>query len=231
MSNLREVCLLSCEKWVDSFPCDIPNHEFSKKHNEKMQSLLQNEPKKHRLSRKTITFILIAAIIMAVATTVFAITSCREFILKQYSSYSEYYVPDAKNSRVETLKVNYVPDGFEKNGEYEEYFIYRYSNVDNSKEYFEVHKVVLNAKISFDSKKYESENIYINGIEGIYFSSDDEKDKGIVFNNGKYIFIVKGNIDKQTLIEIAQNVEWLFVKEADFYGFFLFLSQNKSILG
>lgn len=77
----------------------------------------------------------------------------------------------------------------------------------NSKEYFEVHKVVLNAKISFDSKKYGNENIYINGIEGIYFSSDDEKDKGIVFNNGKYIFIVKGNIDKQTLIEIAQNVE------------------------
>lgn len=209
MSNLREVCLLSCEKWVDSFPCDIPKHEFSKKHNEKMQSLLQNEPKdkKHRLSGKAITFILIAAIIMAVATTVFASPSCREFILKQYSSYSEYYVPDAKNSRVETLKVNYVPDGFEKNGEYEEYFIYSYNNVVNSKEYFEVHKVVLNAKISFDSKKYDSENININGIEGIYFSSDDEKDKGIVFNNGKYIFIVKGNIDKQTLIEIAQNVE------------------------
>lgn len=81
-----------------------------------MQSLLQNEPKdkKRRLSGKAITFILIAAIIMAVATTVFAIPSCREFILKQYSSYSEYYVPDAKNSRVETLKVNYVPDGFEK---------------------------------------------------------------------------------------------------------------------
>ena len=209
MSNLREVCLLSCEKWVDSFPCDIPKHEFSKEHNEKMQSLLQNKPKdkKHRLSGKAITFILIAAIIMAVATTVFAIPSCREFILKQYSSYSEYYVPDAKNSRVETLKVNYVPDGFEKNGEYEECFIYSYNNVDNSKEYFEVHKVVLNAKISFDSKKYDSENIYINGIEGIYFSSNDEKDKGIVFNNGKYIFIVKGNIDKQTLIEIAQNVE------------------------
>ena len=209
MSNLREVCLLYCEKWVDSFPCDIPKHEFSKKHNEKMQSLLQNKPKdkKRRLSGKAITFILIAAIIMAVATTVFAIPSCREFILKQYSSYSEYYVPDAKNSRVETLKVNYVPDGFEKNGEYEEYFIYSYNNVVNSKEYFEVHKVVLNAKISFDSKKYDNENIYINGIEGIYFSSDDEKDKGIVFNNGKYIFIVKGNIDKQTLIEIAQNVE------------------------
>ena len=42
-----------------------------------MQSLLQNEPKdkKRRLSGKAITFILIAAIIMAVATTVFAIPS------------------------------------------------------------------------------------------------------------------------------------------------------------
>lgn len=209
MSNFQEICLLSCENWVDSFPSDIPEHKFSKKHNEIMQTLLQNEPKdkKHRLSGKTVTFILIAAIIMAVATTVFAIPSCREFVLKQYSSYSEYYVPDSKNSRVESLKVNYVPDGFEKNGGYEKYYIYSYSNVDNSKEYFEVHKVVLNAKISFDSKKYDSEKIYINGIEGIYFSSDDENDKGIVFNDGKYIFIVNGNIDKQTLIKIAQNVE------------------------
>lgn len=35
MSNLEEVCLLSCESWVDSFPNDIPKHKFSKKHNEK----------------------------------------------------------------------------------------------------------------------------------------------------------------------------------------------------
>lgn len=209
MSNLQEVCLLSCENWVDSFPSDIPEHKFSKKHNEIMKPLLQNEPeeKKHRLSKKTVTFILIAAIIMAVATTVFAIPSCREFVLKQYSSYSEYYVPDAKNSKVESLEVNYVPDGFVKNDKYDKYFIYYYSNAENSKEYFEVHKSVLNAKISFDSKKYDSESIYINGIEGIYFSSDNEKDKGIVFNDGKYIFTVKGNIDKQTLIKIAQNVE------------------------
>lgn len=209
MNNFQDVCLLSCEKWVDSFPDEIPKHEFSQKHDEKMKTLFQDDPKdkKHRLSRKSITFILIAAIIMAVATTAFAIPSCREFILKQYSSYSEYYVPDAKNSRVESLEVNYVPDGFEKNDDYDKYFIYYYSNVDNNKEYFEVHKSVLNAKISFDSKKYDSESIYINGIEGVYFSSDDEKDKGIVFNDGKYIFTIKGNIDKQTLIKIAQNVE------------------------
>lgn len=35
MTAFEEVCLLSCEKWVDSFPMEIPKHNFSKKHNEK----------------------------------------------------------------------------------------------------------------------------------------------------------------------------------------------------
>ena len=35
----------------------------------------------------------------------------------------------------------------------------------------------------------------------------DNELKGIIFNNGEYIFIINGNIDKKELVNIAQNVE------------------------
>lgn len=31
--------------------------------------------------------------------------------------------------------------------------------------------------------------------------------KGIIFNDGNYIYIISGNIEKDELVKIAQNVE------------------------
>lgn len=204
MSNFQNVCLLSCEKWVDSFPDEIPKHEFSQKHNEKMKTLFQDEPKdkKHRLSRKSITFILIAAIIMAIATTAFAIPTCREFIIEKFTDHSEYNVVNPKNAKmVESLKVNYIPEGFAQTEVYRDAVIY--SNKELS---FYVGKFELTASIGFDTEKYDSEKININGIEAVHYIAD-EKIEGIIFNNSEYIFVVNGNISKEELVKVAQNVE------------------------
>lgn len=208
MSNFQDVCLLSCEKWVDSFPDEIPKHEFSQKHNEKMKTLFQDEPnnKKHKLSRKSVTFILIAAIIMAVATTAFAIPSCREFIIEKFTDHSEYNMVDTKNAKmVESLKVGYVPAGFKKTEEDKtnDFYVEIYNNNDK---YFFVKKYTLDTNIGYDTEKYDSEKIKINGIDAVYYRTDNELD-GIIFNNSEYIFVVNGNISKEELVKIAQNVE------------------------
>lgn len=208
MSNFQNVCLLSCEKWVDSFPDEIPKHEFSQKHNEKMKTLFQDEPKdkKHKLSRKSVTFILIAAIIMAVATTAFAIPSYREFIIEKFTDHSEYNVVDTKNAKmVESLKVNYIPDGFKKAEEDKtnDFYVEIYNNNDK---YFFVKKYTLDTNIGYDTEKYDSEKIKINGIDAVYYRNDNELD-GIIFNNSEYIFVVNGNISKEELVKVAQNVE------------------------
>lgn len=204
MSNFEEVCLLSCENWIDSFPAEIPKHKFSKKHSEKMKEIFQTEPKekKHKLSKKTIKFILIAAILLSLATTVFAIPACREFIVEKFSYHSEYNVVDTSDAKnVTSLKLNYIPVGFEKTEDYG--YAYLYTKVDKS---FTVQKCELFTNIGFDTEKYDSENIRINGIDAVYYRSDCEE-KGIIFNNGEYIYIISGNIDKKELVNIAQNVE------------------------
>lgn len=208
MSNFQEVCLLSCENWVDSFPDDIPKHKFSKKHEEKMKELFEPDTKvqKHRLSKKTIKILLIAAILLGLATTVFAIPASREFIIQKFSNHSEYNVLDTENAEeVESLKLNYIPEGFVKTEEYnsENYFIAVYDNLD---EYFSVKKYTIDTNVNYDTEKSNYEIIKINGIDAVFYKSDNNLG-GIIFNNSKYLFVVNGNISKEELVKIAQNVE------------------------
>lgn len=209
MSNFQEVCLLSCENWVDTFPDDIPKHKFSKKHKEKMKEIfeLDTEIQKHKLSKKTIKILLIAAILLGLATTAFAIPASREFIIQKFSNHSEYNVVDTENAeKVESLKLNYIPEGFVKTEEYnsENYFISVYNNLDK---YFSVKKYTIDTNVNYDTEKSNYEIIKVNGIDAVFYKSDNNLD-GIIFNNSKYLFVVNGNINKEELVKIAQNVEW-----------------------
>lgn len=209
MSKFEEICRLSCEKWVDSLPDDIPKHQFSEKHEKIMNTLLDSrtEDGKRRISGKIIKFIIIAAVIMAVAATAFANPSSREFTIKKFSGRTQYSVTETENNqKVESLDIGYIPAGFEKAYEYEyDYFYkYGYENI-NGEEHFDVDKHGLNAAINYDSR-FDSEEIYINGAKGVYFSAENG-DKAIVFNNGEYIYTISGDIEKEELIKIAQNIK------------------------
>ncbi len=204
MSNLEEVCLLSCESWVDSFPNDIPKHKFSKKHNEKMKEILNPQAieSSRKITKKTFKFLLIAAILLCLATTVFAIPSSRQYVVQKFSNHSKYNVSDTDSSiEFKPLEVNYIPEGFEQYEFTEKSAVYK-----NQEQYFEVKKCELNSVVEFDTESYDSEKITINGIEAEYFGADNNYN-GVVFNNAEGIFIISGNIDKQEIVNIAQNVK------------------------
>lgn len=209
MNNFEDVCLLSCENWVDSFPDEIPQHKFSKKYNDKMKELFQSEQNnKHKFSKKTLKFLLIAAILLSIATTVFAIPTSREYIVDKFSNHSEYNVIDTKKAKkVKSFNVNYIPAGFKK-VEDEDYSSNHYyiEDYENSDRFFVAEKLELSSRISFDTEHYEPENIEINGADAVYFRSNNNA-KGIIFNDGNYIYIITGNIEKDELVKIAQNLE------------------------
>lgn len=204
MSAFEEAVWLSCEKWVDSFPTDIPKHHFSEKHNEIINEIIygKQEKTKHKLSKGTIKVLLIAVVLLAFATTVFAVPASREYIIEKFFNHSEYSVIDNSDfKKVTPLNLNYIPTGFEKVEDYGDTYLYRKNN-----KFFTVQKCELSAIVDFDTEKYERENIKINGADAVYFRTNDELN-GVIFNNGKYIFIVNGNISKDDIVNIAQNAE------------------------
>ena len=203
MSEFEEALWLSAENWADSFPLDLPKHKFSKKHNKVINDIIYGKQgKKIKFSKGTIKVLIIAAVLLAIATTVFAIPPSREYIVDKFSNHSEYNVVDNKKSkRVKSLNVNYIPAGFEKGDDYGDTVQYVKGDKD-----FVVEKLELTGSIGFDTENYEHENIKINGIDAVYYRSNNNG-KGIIFNDGNYIYIISGNIEKDELVKIAQNIE------------------------
>ena len=204
MNIFEEISILSCEQWVDSFPTEIPKHKFSYKHNKRMKEFLNANSNKHRQksSIKVLKIFLIAAILFSMAVTALAITLYREFIVDKFSNHSEYDVIDNSHvKKVTSLEINYIPEGFVKIEEGDFYCVFK----DGDREFI-VEKEEINTTVSFDTEKYHSEIIEINGIKAVYYKSNNDY-KGIVFNNGEYLFLVDGNIQKEQLVKIAQNVK------------------------
>lgn len=204
MSTFEDACRLSCERWVDSLPDKVPEHRFSQKHNEKMKELFSEGHKTdiRKLSKRTIRLILIAAILLALSITAYAVPAFREFTVNKFLNHSEYEVSKTEQvKKVKSLKVNYIPAGFKISEDYGTAVLYK-----NKDKIFAIEKATIDASIGYDTEKYEDEIIEINGIKAVYYRSDDEN-SGIIFNNGDYIFMVSGNIEKEELVKIAQNVE------------------------
>ena len=207
MSAFEEAVWLSSEKWVDSFPNDLPKHHFSKKHNKIIHEIIYGKQEKaeHKISKGTVKVLLIAAILLAFATTVFAIPTSREYIIEKFFNHSSYNVKEIyKINSIESFEINYIPDGFVVTDEYKSNYFY--SSIYTNKEFhFCIEKHAINTYVGFDTEKYDCENILINGIDGLFYISENF-DKGIIFNNANYIFVISGNIEKDELVKIAQNL-------------------------
>lgn len=204
MSVFEEALWLSSEDWVDSFPTNIPKHKFSKKHNKIINELIysENEKVKFKLSKRTIKVLIIAAVLLALASTAFAFPESREFIINKFFNHSQYNVVyNGKVKKVDSLTVNYVPSGFEKVEDHGYSYVYK-----NGDKEFVVEKMTIDTSIGYDTEKYENEIIEINGVDAVYYRSNNVNN-GIIFNNANYIFWISGNIEKEELIKIAQNVE------------------------
>lgn len=207
MDNFNKACLQSCQEWVDSFEYET-DYELSKSFEKKVNILFDKmrNDKYHVFTRRAVRTLIIVAIILSFATTVFAIPSTREYIIKKFSNHSTYSVVDSSNfENVEDLNLGYIPNGFEKNNE----FTYDYLiTVDykNSEKWFSVDKSALNSEINYDTEDNNAEEIIDNNTTYVIHNSNNSS-YGVVWNDGKYIYTIDGNISKEEMIKIALNVE------------------------
>lgn len=208
MSNFEEACKISAEKWIDSFPDNAQAHNFSKRHIDLINEIIYPKPnvKRKKFSKKTIRFIIIAAVLLALSTTAVASPAFRKYTVKNFSNHNEYNVDDTTRSKeVTSLKLKYIPAKFkevEKTAS-SAWYSCRYENGEQN---FEVEKLNLSATIGFDTENSMKEKIQINGADAMYYRTTDNLGT-VLFNDGEYIYYICGNISKEELVKIAQNVE------------------------
>ena len=191
-----------------NFPDEVEAHKFSQKHIDAINEIIYPKPalKVKKLSKKTVRFIIIAAVLLALATTAIASPAFRQFTLKDFSNHSEYRVGDIKNAKaVSSLKLNYIPDKFKMVDKYESVNLFLFS-YKNGEQIFDVEKSYLRSTIGFDTENSVKEELQINGADAAYYRTADNWGT-VIFNNGEYIYYIGGNISKEELVKIAQNVE------------------------
>ena len=208
MTNFEAAVELSLNNWVKSLPTEFdlpePTEEY-KKNIAKLFDKMRGD-RYHKLTRSAVRAILIAAILLALATAVLAATVGREFIIEKFSDFSTYNVVDTSNVKgVDGIEIGYIPQGFEcdttEETDYSVLCIY-----ENNNEWISVYKAKIDSKIEFDTEYNNKEEVKINGVEGVYYKDDSMGCSGIVWNDGNYIYQLESNISKEELIKIAENI-------------------------
>ena len=204
-SNLEQAAALDVEKWLQTLPEEAPAYAFSEKYNMfrvKLFDKMRGE-KYHRFTKRATVAIIVAAILFAMAVATLAATVGKDFILKHFNGYAEVEVVDSENAvNVDSLTIGYIPDGFIKSDEFisDSTTTYSYSESDK---WFTVTKVKLDSGMTFDEEN-RIEKITINNVEYLYSYSSDANN--FLWNNGQYSFNLIGNLDKDLLLKIAENV-------------------------
>ena len=199
---------MALNEWVDSFPTefDLPEPtEAYKKGIEKLMDKMRGD-RYHKLTRSAARGVLIAAILLAIATVTLAATVGREFIVEKFSNYSTYNVVDSSNvESVDDINIGYIPEGFEFSSkeitDFSQHYIY-----NNNGNWLIIYKSKISNAIDFDTEHENIKNINVNSFDGIYYENSSTNYSGIIWNNGNYVYTVEGNITEKELTKIAENI-------------------------
>jgi len=203
-----EACLLAEQDWIDSLDIQIEEHEFSPGFEKKMNKLIDKmrKDKYHRLTRKATRALIIAAIILSLAVTALAAPVTRNYIIKQFKTYSAYITSEKYDGKIDNdLILEYVPNG------YKLFYKYKSKNTisleyTKNTNYFHINKSSIYNQIYFDTEDYNYEKFEYDGIEYIYYKSTNEK-ANILWTNKKYTYRIGGNLSKEEILNIAKHTK------------------------
>lgn len=127
MNNvLYDACLLSQEDWLISLQIDKDeDHAFSKRHQKKISALSDKmrSDKYHRLTRTAVKIIIVAAVILSIATTVIALPGPKKFLTSFYSDHMVISLEDADTVANNSKIAVKLPEGYTVAEEdYSEYY-------------------------------------------------------------------------------------------------------------
>ncbi len=203
-----EACLLAEQDWIDSLDIPIEEHKFSPDFEKKMNKLIDKmrKDKYHRLTRKATRALIIAAIILSLAVTALAAPVTRNYIIKQFKTYSAYVLTDSYDDKItDDLTLGYIPEGFKLiYQDKAEFYDNREYIKDNRR--FYILKTTLLDSIYFDTQKYKYEEFEYNNIKYIYYKSSNET-TNIIWSNKKCIYRIGGNLSKEEIFKIAKHTK------------------------
>ena len=209
MSKLAKACELSLNEWLGPIPDELPEVEYSKKH-ERWKKNLFNKMRGgyyHRFTTQTIKVMLVAAILMALLMTAFVFPSSRETTVDSFNVFSIFKITKHnKNSVNHEIKVGYIPEVFKLDNEVITIKLVQYEYVSNDGQYFTILKCSSSMKMEFNSEFFDSEEIIVDNIKYTYCQGN-ESVNNLIWSKNDYVYRIEGMLSKEELLKIAKTVE------------------------
>lgn len=186
---------------------------FSAKHEAAMHRIFLAERSKQRRKKwvgysKKAACILMALIILS-SITIFSVDAWKvkflNFVFHADAPNTDFQFSSPDTSfKNDEVTMGYVPEGF---------ILVQDSSVSSSldltfakeEEYFNFSIIGLDHQFSIDTEDGTIEPIVINGCEGYYITNP--RINAIVWHNNMKAFCILGNISKEELVQIAQNIK------------------------
>lgn len=209
MSKLAKACELSLNEWLGPIPDELPEVEYSKKH-ERWKKNLFNKMRGgyyHRFTTQTIKVMMVAAILVALLMTAFVFPSSRETTLDNLNAFSIFKITQHnKNSVNREIKVGYIPEGFEFDNveKFSKYVLFEYKSSKGDS--FTIWKCSSVVKVEFDTENFTSEEIVVDNIKYTYCRGN-EGVNNIVWTKNDYVYRIDGTLSKEEMLKIAKTVE------------------------
>ncbi len=190
--------------------------EFSKKHQRKMRKLLSGRNKLLHItgtgSHAKRVLACTAILLIIVIIPVFSVDALRSklfnFIIDMKQTYTEIIFrddPDINDSyHSDTISFEYLPSGFklEKKEERENFIYMKFKSEDK---YFTFSMYSISGSIGIDTENAQVKRVMINNYEALYSSNLNVNI--LVWNDGIFSYKLSGNIDEDTMIEIAKKIK------------------------
>ncbi len=207
ISNLEQAAALDLEKWLQTLLEEAPAYAFSEKYKKfriKLFDKMRGD-KYHRFTKKATVFIIIAAIILSLAVATVAASVGKDFLLKHFKGYANVEISDSEsgNDYVDSLTLNYIPDGFKRTQEDISDMGITYSYQKNG-EWFDITKNSIKSGLTIDAgSKLEEFSIGLNK----YLYSISDGVGTMMWNNGSYVYYITGTITRQEMIDISLHTD------------------------
>lgn len=184
--------------------------EFSEKFENSMNKLIKKNNHIQLSTRRTVRRGLLAAIVAIIVlfTSLMSVTATRtpfiEFIKKVFPQYNEITLSEESTPPVDKIETEYtltaLPEGFEVK-EYQKDDLGILTVWENSNgNRIILMQDLLDSNFSFDNE-HEYEELYINGYEAYYYSSQ------LTWTDGIYWFTLGiTNGEKSEILELAKNI-------------------------
>lgn len=204
MSNFEKACNLSCTEWAQGFNADT-EYQFSENFANQMDLLCSDnnsKTKRRKFSKRTITILIAAAIILSITITAFAVPSARKFIIKKFSDHSEYTISSENANAVNAMPtLEFIPDDFVPTDTTFDEISYFCKYENQNGKYFYVEKNSLNTFYAYDTEHHNSKIIEYKSVSYIVFKSSDFH--GVIWNDGMHTYEVLGNLSENEILNIA----------------------------